>query len=407
VTRLTTLNALVALLVFLAGAVLPAQAHTRSETHSLWVVTGSSIDLTFTVPDLEAKRLSANGVDLPSAQQLGAYLAAHVAASSGQRPCRSMQGAQMLTAAAGYQKYEFTFDCADSRNLRISSSAFFDLVPTHVNFAQVQTADGTLIEQLITRDHETLDVSGESMENKLQNAGFLQYLALGIMHIFTGFDHQAFLLGLILISRRLRDLVFVVTGFTIGHSVTLALAVTGIVRPHAEFINALIGLTIALIGAENVSLASGRPLVIALSTGLFLLALGICRALGLGGLPTSILIGAGLFSVCYLMLTGRLRDAARVRIIVTLAFGLIHGFGFAADLLQMRLPKGRLAELLFGFNSGVEIGQLAIVVLIAGAVALISRWRLSLPRPIVIDVGSAFLVGLGLFWFVSRSYAWR
>ena len=58
---------------------------------------------------------------------------------------------------------------------------------------------------------------------------------MGMMHIFTGVDHMSFLVGLVLISRRLRDLVFVVTGFTIGHSLTLALAVTGVIRPHAEY----------------------------------------------------------------------------------------------------------------------------------------------------------------------------
>ena len=79
------------------------------------------------------------------------------------------------------------------------------------------------------------------------------------MHIFTGVDHMSFLLGLVLISRRLRDLVFVVTGFTIGHSLTLALAVTGVIRPHAEYIDALVALTIALIGAENIAVQTQRP----------------------------------------------------------------------------------------------------------------------------------------------------
>ena len=93
--------------------------------------------------------------------------------------------------------------------------------------------------------------------------------------------------------------------------------------------------------------------------------------------------------------------------LITLVFGLIHGFGFAADLLELQLPPERLAELLVGFNLGVEIGQLTLV---AGATLLVvalAKTKLALPRPLVVDVASSFLVGLGVFWFVSRSYACR
>jgi hypothetical protein len=91
--------------------------------------------------------------------------------------------------------------------------------------------------------------------------------------------------------------------------------------------------------------------------------------------------------------------------VVTLVFGLIHGFGFAADLLESRLPKQKLAEILVGFNLGVEFGQLTIVVLLTGLVALLARLKLTLPRPIVTDVLASGLVLIGTFWFVSRSFA--
>jgi hypothetical protein len=126
---------------------------------------------------------------------------------------------------------------------------------------------------------------------------------------------------------------------------------------------------------------------------------------GLGGLPTLLLLGAGIFGANYLMISGHLRDAGRLRLLVTLIFGLIHGFGFAANLLEMRLPRGRLAELLVGFNFGVEIGQLTLVLALTGLVTIMVRRHFALPRPIVVDVASSFLVGLGLFWFISRSYA--
>src|SRR6202011_5508695 len=135
------------------------------------------------------------------------------------------------------------------------------------NFAQIQNADtGGFVEQLITYERQTVQVTGgEAAE--LKTAGFLDFVRMGVMHIFTGVDHMSFLLGLVLISRRLKDLVFVVSGFTIGHSLTLALAVTGVIRPHPEFIDALVALTIALIGLENIAVQTGRPAPIAAAVG--------------------------------------------------------------------------------------------------------------------------------------------
>lgn len=216
---------------------------------------------------------------------------------------------------------------------------------------------------------------------------------------------MSFLVGLVLISRRLRDLVFVVTGFTIGHSLTLALAVTGLIRPHAEFIDALVALTIALIGIENIAVATRRPGLVAAWTGGALLLMAALRVAGIGLLPSALLLGAAIFSANYLLVSGHLRDAGRLRLLVTLVFGLIHGFGFAADLLESRLPTGKLVQILFGFNLGVEFGQLTVVLVIAAGVALLARARLSLPRPIVVDVTASILVAFGTFWFISRSFA--
>jgi hypothetical protein len=381
-----------------------AGAHTRSQSHSVWEIKGSDVDLVMTIPVVEADRLSSDQNE-PSDERLKSYLSERVYPLAAGEKCKGLPPVQTLSAAAGYRKYDFTFKCAGANNLQVHSGAFFDLVASHTNFAQVQNADsGEFTEQLITAEHQTVDVTGGE-GSRLKSARFAEFIRMGMMHIFTGVDHMSFLLGLVLISRRLRDLVFVVTGFTIGHSLTLALAVTGVLRPHAEYIDALVALTIALIGAENIVVQTQKPTPVALAVGGSLALMALLQWLGFGGLPSLLLLGAGLFTANYLMISGRLRDAGRLRVLITLVFGLIHGFGFAADLLELQLPPERLAELLVGFNVGVEIGQL---ILVAGAtvlVAILAKTKFSLPRPLVVDVASSFLVGLGVFWFVSRSYA--
>ncbi len=393
---------LLALLAGLAGTH-PAHAHTRSESHSAWTLDGRLVHMSFSVPDTEARRITLDG-SVPSAGQLLVYLTPRVGVAASGKPCAMSAPPRAIAAAAGFLRVEFQYACPSYRDMQLFSHAFFELVPTHIHFAQIQRPDGEFVEQLLSSGQQDLDLD-EAGGNSLDNASFWKFIEMGIGHILTGIDHMSFLVGLVLISRRMKDLVFVVTGFTFGHSLTLALAVTGIIRPHGEFIDALVALTIALVGVENFAVASRRPGTLAIATGGVLALMAVLRLMGIGLLPPLLLIGAAIFSASYLMLSGHLRDAGRIRLLVTLVFGLIHGFGFAADLLESRLPAEKLAEILVGFNLGVEIGQLSIVLLFAGVAALLAKAKLSLPRPIVVDVCASALVAIGTIWMIERSFA--
>jgi len=393
-----------AALALALGQVPIAGAHTLSESISAWQINGAQVRLQFIVPDLEARRLSATGRDLPGAGALGQYLAARVAVHAGAAPCPLTAGPRALASQPGFSRVEFQFRCPDARELRIRSDAFYELVPSHTDFARIQDSDGNFFEQLLTRDRREVPVTGSAAQNELRSAGLLQFIEMGMKHIFTGVDHMSFMLGLVLISRRVRDLLYVVTGFTIGHSLTLGLAVTGILRPDGQYIDALVALTIALIGAENIGDSTHHPLPVALGLGGLLCLMALAKLLGLGiTLPMTLLIGGAIFAFSYLLMTGQMRDAARVRLLVTLVFGLIHGFGFASNLLEMHLPEGRLAELLVGFNLGVEIGQVTVVLGALLLARLCVRIHLSMPRPLFTDLAASFLVGEGLYWFLGRT----
>ena len=395
-----------AILACMAGAMLPlpALAHVVSESNSVWEIDGNNVDLIMTIPDLEAHRLTPSGPP-PSDAVLKSYLQSRVYPLAQGKPCQLLPPIETMSAVTGYRKFDFTFKCPSQTDMQIHSAAFFDLVASHTNYAEIENVGtGDFTEDLITRDAQTVVVTG-GPGGALKKARFWDFIGMGIMHIFTGVDHMSFLVGLVLISRRLRDLIFVVTGFTLGHSLTLALAVTGVIRPHAEYIDALVALTIALIGAENLAVESQRPGPIALVIAIFASLMIGLKLLGYGELPTLLVLGAGLFTANYLMVSGHLRDTGRLRMIITLVFGLIHGFGFAASLLEMQLPPERLAELLVGFNLGVELGQLTLVLSVTLLAYGLMRMKLAPPRAIVVEVASACLVGLGTFWFVGRSFS--
>jgi HupE / UreJ protein len=395
----------VAVLILSAGR--PVHAHTLSESFSSWQLNGDEVHVEFSVPDREVKRLSASGRDMPSSAQFVQYMAEHIGVRTHTASCTPMHAPQALASIAGFERAQLDFKCPRGGNIVLHSSAFYDLVSTHTNFARIQATDGTVFEQLLTQDHEDVDTSYGGAEGSLQNAGLLKFILMGVMHIFTGVDHMSFMLGLVLISKRLRDLLFVITGFTIGHSLTLGLAVTGVLRPNGQYIDALVALTIALIGAENVGDSTHRPAPVALSLGGILAVLAVAKLLGVTAitLPTLILAGGSLFATSYLMMTGQMRDAGRVRVLVTVVFGLIHGFGFASNLLELQLPAQRTAELLFGFNVGVEIGQVSVVLTALLIAHLLKRVKLAIPRPLFGDLAASFLVGEGLVWFITRSVA--
>ena len=177
------------------------------------------------------------------------------------------------------------------------------------------------------------------------------FIPSGIHHIMIGPDHILFLVGLLLLGGSWMSLVRIVTAFTIGHSTTLSLAALNLVTPPASLIEPAIALSIVFVGADNLVRGDGRDL----------------------------------------------------RAWVALVFGLVHGFGFASVLREFGLPSEALGWSLFSFNLGVEIGQLAIVAIVAGALAGIRRYSDRLALRVAV-AGSVVVIAAGAYWFVQRVF---
>jgi len=179
-----------------------------------------------------------------------------------------------------------------------------------------------------------------------------RYLLLGATHILPfGLDHVLFVAGLALLSARVRPLLAQVTAFTLAHTATLALSSAGVVSLSPTVVEPLIALSIAYVGLENA-------------------------------------------------LSPRLRAS---RLALVFAFGLLHGLGFAGVLGQLGLPDGRRVTALLSFNLGVELGQLAVIAIVLGALQL---WSLAGGRrESVVRPASLAIAAAGLFWTVRRFLA--
>lgn len=179
-----------------------------------------------------------------------------------------------------------------------------------------------------------------------------KFVPAGVHHILIGPDHLLFLVGLLLMGGTIRQLLLVVTAFTIAHSITLSLAALRMVIPPANAIEPAIALSVIYVGADNLLVSAGG------------------------------------------------RDT---RAWVAFAFGLIHGFGFANVLRDMDLPSRALGWTLFGFNLGVEIGQLLVVVIVASVITWI-RARSEVAGRRLAFAGSIIVMLAGAFWFVQRVF---
>lgn len=175
------------------------------------------------------------------------------------------------------------------------------------------------------------------------------FLPSGIHHIVIGPDHILFLVGLLLLGGTPRRLAFIVTGFTVAHSVTLSLAALNLLTPPAALVEPAIALSIVYVGVDNLTRRDGR-------------------------------------------------DA---RVWIACAFGLIHGFGFAGVLREMDLPARALGWSLFSFNLGVEIGQVLILLVLVAVLSAIRAISEVAGRRLVV-AGSWVVIGAGAYWFVQR-----
>ena len=391
----------------LAGLVLamavgpaPVHAHERSYSYSQWIIDGSSARVSLRLAARDLARLPLSGPERETA--LSAYLFSRLQLSAGQDPCTGHGRVRRLVAARGFERFEWTVACGQARPLQLKSSLLVEIAPRHLHFASIDTGAGRL-EAVLSASDEPFGFGGPDQSSEMSaGSAFASYVPVGLEHILSGYDHLAFLLALLLVGTAVMETAALVTGFTVGHSITLALAVLGMVRPDVAAVEAVIGLSIALVAAENIWLAGGRKQAesYAVSGAVAVLALG--AMLGAGHLAWPVLAGLALFSVCYFGLLERSQRPGRLRWWVAAAFGLAHGFGFAGALVEGGLPEEHLGMALAGFNAGVELGQLGFVVL---AWPLLGRLMLKGRRGrLVTEFGSAAVLALGVFWFVARNY---
>lgn len=260
--------------------------------------------------------------------------------------------------------------------LRVENRLFLEQNPGHTDYSEVAFGDEAPQRVLFGNGYhaETFRAA------RLRRPGVaLAFLRLGVAHILGGYDHLAFLLALLVASRGLSSLFGVVTAFTVSHSVTLALAALDVVHLPGRLVELSIALSIAYVACDNL-----------------------------------------------------LRRGSRTPWIEAFVFGFLHGFGFAGFLGEALAGEPLVLSALFGFNLGVEVGQIVVVVGLTAVTLLLARLARRLrpsaapvAAPVAVPAGgpvktpvdtagglappwlrnlsSACVALLGFYWFVQRA----
>lgn len=380
-----------------------ASAHTRSESYSHWHLSESRITATVTVPLREVMVLyESSDTSIPARELFQQHLLESANVTGGNDIC-VRTSSNILQAASGFIRIELQFDCADAAPDTIQYRAMFDKAPAHVHYAKLYSEGLPVGEALLTDSADTWDfgvlASGDSWS-------FVSFVAIGTEHIASGLDHVAFLFGLLLIAGSTGRAIIAVTGFTLGHSISLAAAVLGYVHADSQLVEAFIGFTVLLVAVEYFLLLHNDVRRFAVASTVLAWATGF-TAIWLGFVDSRALfayIGFGIFGGCYLLASRKIQEHEKKRatlllFVATCCFGLVHGFGFAGFLMETGLLGTSLFLPLLGFNLGVELGQLILVTAaLLGGMLLRNRVPQIMPQLI-----AAGLSGIGVFWFVGRT----
>ena len=294
-----------------------------------------------------------------------AYALARLTIRSGESACPTTIDGKLAVAShsdGSYAVLRFEAQCPTPiTTLGVDYRLFFDIDPQHRGIARIDGGGSSRTQTFSRADHDVrLPLAGAGRSRQLG-----AIVKQGIFHIWTGYDHVLFLLALLLPSvlkragkgweplPRLRpaatDVLRIVTAFTIAHSITLSLAALGVVTLPSRLVESAIAASVVLAAVNNI--------------------VPILR---------------------------------QDRWMAAFLLGLMHGFGFSSTLMDLDLPRSNLVLTLFGFNAGVEIGQVAIV-LIFVPLAYAAR-RTVAYRKIALVGGSVAIAVLALIWFVERAF---
>ena len=376
-------------------------SHQRSESYSNWniEIKDEVLKIKSTLSVRESVLLNLNLDDISTLEN---YLINSISFSD----CELNDLVSKLSYREGLYKFSINQECflEESDEFLIKNDAFFDLNSSHSHIAKIKINNKAFPEKIFLNSDRVLKINLKTTDIPEESllSSFISYFGLGLEHISTGFDHLAFLLGLLLINRKFKNILIAITGFTLGHTLSFCLAVLGLISPASSFVEATIGFSIFILGIEYLS-KNKNVFAKYLFFMLVFWALFLFSFYKING--NNLLLGyLGLmvFGFSYLALSKNSKSLL-FSLLITSLFGLVHGFGFGGYLSEVGLPENKLYLALIGFNLGVELGQIIAALIFLFLLYVIKGLKF-INKNIVETLLAISLVSVGVFWFIERSF---
>ena len=398
------------IILFVLFSINLGHAHYFSESFSKWNISNQDIKVNFNLLELEATRIlkidkyqKLLSNNLSENEIFKIYLEKNLFVESEGMGCDLKDDTKILSSKEGYLRVELNYKCPFSSNIKIVNNALFYLIDSHIHIARIYQDNNILLEKALFFNDQSIHINEEVKEKRIFDQ-FSNFIHSGFNHIISGYDHLIFVLGLLLLISNFKLLFLAITGFTIGHSITLALTALEIVIPNISLIEAIIGFTIMFVALEYFNEKQNSPYIsiaflITLSTALLILSV-----INILHIPVFLLTGLLIISISYFLIKNYYTTGDKLLIFLTVAFGLIHGFGFGSFLMSTNFDTSQTIVSLLGFNLGVEIGQLVFV----GLILLIYKIFKTLKMNNVIifskDLFFIITLSMGMFWYVQRLF---
>jgi hydrogenase/urease accessory protein HupE len=282
--------------------------------------------------------------------RLGFYLDRRIEVLNDGKPCEPIEHRTSPSADPTSFWFLKAFECEEPLGtIAIENDAMLETTGGYRHIGRIQLGEDVHT-TVFNRQSPSFELAVAEPEPPSLAETVGRFVWEGILHIVFGWDHVLFVLGLVLVSRRFKTLLVVITGFTLSHSITLALSALDVLTLPAHIVEPVIALSVAWIAIEAIVE----------------------------------------------------RDDPRTAYIATFLLGLVHGFGFSYVLRdEVGLPTDALVPALLSFNVGVELGQLGIIALIYP----LRAWMRDRDWERRVVIGIALVVAaIALYWFVERTF---
>ena len=390
----------------------PLNAHYFSESFSKWNVVDNKVEANFSLLTLESTRIFQVEnyqkimfeENLSETDVFKIYLSQHLKVTSEGKNCSLIDEIKELNSQEGSLNLSLNFECPSNKEIKIINNALFNLVQSHIHIARIYIDNNLYTEKALFFNDQSIDLNEEKENNSFSNS-FSKFFSLGLDHILSGYDHLLFILGLLLLVTNVKRLLLVITGFTIGHSLTLSLSVINIIQVKSSLVEALIGYTIMFVGLEYLYKENNDHRVSMIFITTLSLLLLIFGNLINPNFPYFLILGILLFSLGYFYLLKNLNSENNLLSIITIIFGLIHGFGFGGFLLGSKISSENIFSGLLGFNLGVEVGQIIFVLLILLIYKLLMTLKITKIIEVIKNLSFFGVVFFGFFFFIQRLIA--